>query len=377
MGALDSNPKTIAAILLALGVFGIGGVLTFGFFNDSTLLGVGVTMIVLGAAGLLLGIINLCAQDQSGRKKAQEQPIAPPRVPDVIPRVRGKDLEDDPDAALYYEPCSVSPKRDRSFALEMTSPNREGSTIVPIGGGVAGASMLSPYDQRSFPVPVIGQGNTPGKVVIESYSMGHTHDYDDGRSQSAMSNAFRTRLTNRLEPPHPAESKFKAAGGVVGSAGQENGGLMGSPTVGAQVRNPVGQQRYEPSPRPAMNQPQGTHQPGSPAPMMRESSYNNRAPDFPVIPQQSVGGAGRLSGQGPPPPPLPSSATDRYISGPSRPLPMDNGPGYGVHRRFTDGSTPNRNAGGDSRYYGEDDDALSPRPASHRGWSPNSDDRYH
>lgn len=205
---LDAHPKSMALIMLALGISGIGIILTIAFFSNTIMLGLGVTLGILGAAAAILGCIHRMSRDDieftKRRKKTDKyktQGIAPERIPSPAAIEHDASFERaDADRSLYYEPCSVSPERGAMGDDNEDAPNHfilntlggnnmppafpEGSPndfmrIVPRNdylqqGGNAtinnftpqqsrranvpsqmmgGADVLSPYHQRSFPVP--------------------------------------------------------------------------------------------------------------------------------------------------------------------------------------------------------------------------------
>lgn len=191
---LDKHPKAVVFILSALGVFVIGVVLTLAFFGNTTLLGVGVTMAVVGGAGAILGCINLMAKrdDENNGNDTANKSIAPPRIPPPRELYYSESYADANRGALYYEPCTSSPSRqqrplDSSFngrdvdnvqlhfddgegGRGFHNPNEAISGVIFVspskrrgaqpdngfGSGVPirpDAFPLSPFAQRSYPVP--------------------------------------------------------------------------------------------------------------------------------------------------------------------------------------------------------------------------------
>jgi hypothetical protein len=160
---LDKNPKSMVLIMMAVGLFGIGVILTIAFFNDTSLMGVGVTLAVVGGAGAILGCIHMNSREDTDDPSSAGTNVAPPRIP-LPQEIRFQEsFQEANKGSLYYEPCTASPQRDHSF-----SPN---GVMFPSGlvdsaqrqfagppGGVIfnqrqALGPLSPFDQRSFPVP--------------------------------------------------------------------------------------------------------------------------------------------------------------------------------------------------------------------------------
>ena len=188
---LDAHPKTMAGIMVALGIFGIGVILTVGFFERDALLGVGVTMAVIGGAGTILGCIHMGSQRDDEPEEAKERAnmsIAPNRIPPRVERQREYDDEDDydDDGPLSYAPCSASPSPARNLNNEVVDPVTglplrgavtpgygtpvKGTAVVPPTAfvstervhhdgarfersGSRAAFPLSPFENRTFPIP--------------------------------------------------------------------------------------------------------------------------------------------------------------------------------------------------------------------------------
>lgn len=213
---LDSNPRAMALIMVALGVLGIGVVLTLGFFSNNTLLGVGITMGVIGGAGSILGCIHMASLEQK-KRKAKKEHIAPERIPsDAVAngpnaKARRADDDDDDDGELYYAPCSVSPPRDG-----------RGASIIPGGANGGGAGMvLSPFQERSFPVPVLPQHNasrgvSPDGVVLSPYRV--VIDHGDYRRYERGGEDGPLVPTQLLVAPAPASAIRTAAANGAGRA---------------------------------------------------------------------------------------------------------------------------------------------------------------
>lgn len=199
---LDENPKGMALIMLAIGLFGIGVILTLGFYGNTTLLGVGVTMSVVGGAGAILGCIHMGSVQK--KKALTAEGIAPPRIPPPT-EIVFQDSVMAPDEDLHYEPFSASPPRtserfsppgaSRSVVIDPSWVNwgepagiaamrgtpvaiRDGSgtpvratSVVPTMGaaGAYNIGPLSPFERRSFPVPpalpMSSAGNSPNNNV--------------------------------------------------------------------------------------------------------------------------------------------------------------------------------------------------------------------
>lgn len=169
---LDKHPKSVVCIMSAIGLFVIGVVLTLAFFGNTTLLGVGVAMAVLGGAGAILGCINLLARrsDQNDDEPSTRG-IAPPRIPHPKDLFYGESHEEANQGALYYEPCTSSPPRtlphadDDGILMDNGGGGRgfydpaqagAGGIIYVSPGKHAAAACnfpLSPIDRRSYPVP--------------------------------------------------------------------------------------------------------------------------------------------------------------------------------------------------------------------------------
>lgn len=195
---LDAHPLSMALIMLALGVCGIGVILTITFFSDTTMLGIGVALAILGAAAGILGCIHRLSRDDveftKRRKKGDKYKTNSAIAPERIPSPSGIEHDasfDRADHGLFYEPCSVSPER-----MDDAAPNHfilntaDGAPVFPGGSPndymrvvpkitndyLAGNattfatpqqsrranvqaqinnhdSVLSPFHQRSFPVP--------------------------------------------------------------------------------------------------------------------------------------------------------------------------------------------------------------------------------
>jgi len=238
---VDKHPRSMALIAIAVGVFVIGVILTIAFWDQDALLGVGITMAVIGIGIVLLGCINLQAQrgkmggglrgqvtDDKTDANAPRGP-APRRVP---PRteytlrdgtfIDGEDSEDG--NGLVYDEFSASPSPNRAIRLadgtvighgdgtEMGFSPAGGDgvpagygpgdarsasvagvvpsgttyvSITPVGDDTAAkraAAMrrdggplfpLSPFDQRSFPVPAAAHphaNNGKGTTAHRHYS---------------------------------------------------------------------------------------------------------------------------------------------------------------------------------------------------------------
>lgn len=191
---LDAHPKAMAFIMLSIGLLGIGVILTLGFYTSNTLLGVGITMAILGGASSILGCVHLAAQGKGTTTSPSSKPCAPPRVPPIEP-IRERLGESSRAAAtsgqLAYVPYSASPSPGRDVtgaplsAAQIKASEDRGNGF---GGGVVGivppppsyvsttkiddtatpsrrqyaqqqqqlsaaAFPLSPFDERSFPVP--------------------------------------------------------------------------------------------------------------------------------------------------------------------------------------------------------------------------------
>ena len=168
---LDAHPKSMAFIMFCLGLCIMGIILLAAFFDDSTMLGVGIAMAILGIAGAIVGCIHRTTKGEYGRSsrgddKAAAEGVAPERIPSpsiVIDRDRS--FEGDGNQ-LYYPPCSVSPPRPHRNADGMlTSP--PGGAIVPMDyNGADGGTFMSPFAERTFPVPMSPSGQPVNRNAV-------------------------------------------------------------------------------------------------------------------------------------------------------------------------------------------------------------------
>ena len=161
---LDKNPRSMVLIMMAMGLFGIGIILTIAFFSDTSLLGVGVTLAVVGGAGAILGCIHMNSREDNEKSGADgSTSIAPPRIP-LPQEIRFQESFNEANrGSLYYEPCTSSPPREiRGESMAAVFPsglNDSGQRQFagPPGGVIFNqrfaAGPLSPFEQRSFPVP--------------------------------------------------------------------------------------------------------------------------------------------------------------------------------------------------------------------------------
>eukprot|EP00744_Colponema_vietnamica_P022877 GILI01032965.1.p1 GENE.GILI01032965.1~~GILI01032965.1.p1 ORF type:complete len:212 (+),score=33.36 GILI01032965.1:64-636(+) len=163
----------MALIMLALGVCGIGVILVAAFFDDTTMLGIGIALAILGAAGCIMGCIHRSTMGEYGTRasKGDGKPISDSVAPERIPSpsvIIDHDRSFDgigADKGLYYEPCSVSPPRPhRNGDGMLTSP--AGGVVIPMDFAMDG--VMSPYQQRSFPVPMSPKptSRTPSAFIV-------------------------------------------------------------------------------------------------------------------------------------------------------------------------------------------------------------------
>jgi hypothetical protein len=238
---LDAHPKSMALISIAFGVFGIGVILTIAFWDSDAMLGIGITMAVIGVMIVLLGCISLqssqaktlLGDEKKGDMKAKS--VAPERIP------RRKDLtyrdgqlvsneEDEDGDGLVYDTFSAepSPHRTVTFADGTTlgdgdpsqSPDgRLGSkgphpgsafvSVTPVADGTAkrmqeaGGPMfpLSPFENRTFPVPDIAN---PNKILPDGFVV--TPARYHGKSPLAMGSD-----TENTPPPPAAPQPYRSA----------------------------------------------------------------------------------------------------------------------------------------------------------------------
>jgi hypothetical protein len=172
---LDKHPKSVVCIMSAIGLFIIGAILTLAFFDNTTLLGVGVAMAVVGGAGAILGCINLLARRTDDKDDdVAPQGIAPPRIPPPKELFYGDSYDEANRGTLYYEPCTSSPPRALPHVDEDGIPmdghdddaGRRGffdpsqsaaGGIIYVSPGKQPSAVinfpLSPMDRRSYPLP--------------------------------------------------------------------------------------------------------------------------------------------------------------------------------------------------------------------------------
>jgi hypothetical protein len=183
---LDKNPKSMVLIMMAVGLFGIGVILTIAFFSNTTLLGVGVTLAVLGGAGAILGCIHMNSLGDSEAEPpgSNGTTVAPPRIPLPHELRFQESFENANRGGLYYEPCTSSPPRDGSFSASSAAGgafpnglNDSAQRHFSVGPGSVGVIFnhrhgvgmpLSPFEQRSFPVPQMP--NSPPFLSDPDYS---------------------------------------------------------------------------------------------------------------------------------------------------------------------------------------------------------------
>lgn len=154
---LDAHPKSMAFIMLAIGIAVIGIILLAAFFDDSTMMGVGIALAILGVAGAVIGCIHRTTKGEYGSSAKNEgKPMGDVIAPERIPSpsiVVDRDKSFEGGGQLYYEPCSVSPPRPHRNA-DGTLASPPGGAIVPIDFNYGDGNVMSPYAERTFPVPM-------------------------------------------------------------------------------------------------------------------------------------------------------------------------------------------------------------------------------
>lgn len=259
---LDKHPKAVVCIMSALGFFVVGAVLVFAFFDNTTLLGVGVGMAVVGGAGAILGCINLLARRTGDRDDdAVPSGVAPPRIPPPKELFYGDSYDEANRGGLYYEPCTSSPSRTlpqmdedglpmdeqdpdggrRGFFDPSQQTAAGGIIYVSPGKQVTSAGMnfpLSPVDRRSYPVPTsILQGNaSPPPVAAAVRSASYNQPAGsvavDVNARGFAPHDASIAMTHNVDPI--SLSRNFAAGGTSGHPWQQ-----GPPPPGSGFRRPT------------------------------------------------------------------------------------------------------------------------------------------
>lgn len=223
---LDEHPKLMGLICTAIGVAGIGLILTIAFNDQDTMLGLGIALGVAGIAGTILGCIHMQSASAVGDMKKDDDflgsenvgaaSLAPGKVPSPFDVSKGKvrGVDDDASPAPTRIAPATSPEQRatneelgigtdvrwagvnsspaRGILPDMSQHQQGGTTrnyigtnssimfqeIAPalggpreqspqprsVGGAAAvGPPMLSPFEKRSFPVPAsLFPAPTPG-----------------------------------------------------------------------------------------------------------------------------------------------------------------------------------------------------------------------
>jgi hypothetical protein len=222
---VQKNPRSMAFIMAALGITGIGIVLCIAFFDNESLLIVGIMLALLGGGITVLGCIRMQSmQGGAAKRDIPPQTVAPPRIPPMLEHTIVY-----PDEALAYPACNTSPARGgyRAEAEAAPSPSAfarsPSGQIVPrpmqremadeeagtafvsvtdVGPSLASGARwsrntsaayrgspprpmaaLSPYEQRSFPVP--RQARVTTATLETSYDASMNMPPQDARQQVA------------------------------------------------------------------------------------------------------------------------------------------------------------------------------------------------
>jgi hypothetical protein len=174
---IDKHPKSMALIAVAVGIFVIGVILTIAFWDRDALLGVGITMAVIGIGIVLLGCINLQAQSGSGTGltgqtdgTADNGPAGGPAPKRVPPRheftlrdgtfVDGGDDEEDADG-LVYDEFSASPSPPRAVRLaDGTVIGNDDGEFSPVSGthGIGGGATAAGGARSGSVVGIVPNG---------------------------------------------------------------------------------------------------------------------------------------------------------------------------------------------------------------------------
>ena len=137
---IDEHPKLMALICTAVGVAGIGLILTIAFNDNDTLMGVGIALGVFGVAATILGCIHMSSasaladskknDDALGVEKTGTGSIAPNKIPSPFDVSKGKIRGVDDDASP--SPTRIPPPTDPERTVSLVGETR--------WAGAAGAS---------------------------------------------------------------------------------------------------------------------------------------------------------------------------------------------------------------------------------------------